>query len=170
MERRTSTRAGRDGEPRRDRAHLRWTCRHGVACSPGVGRRDHRRHRRRRLHRTAIASRRERQHDGVRLAGPLRRLVGGVLDWVFFTVLWILVFVVGNRCWDLRSVALIAASLAVTAAYQVAPVALRGRTLGKLIAGTRVVTVTDLAVPGWRRAICRRAVVVAPELLATPLP
>lgn len=56
------------------------------------------------------------------------------------------------------------------AGYQVVPVALWGRTPGKLVAGTRVARDPELGSPGWVSATTRWIVVIAPQLLVAPLP
>jgi uncharacterized RDD family membrane protein YckC len=58
----------------------------------------------------------------------------------------------------------------VAATYEIASVALWGRTIGKTITGTRVVAAADGSIPRWRRATVRWAVVVGPTVATVWLP
>jgi uncharacterized RDD family membrane protein YckC len=101
------------------------------------------------------------------IAARSRRVVGYVVDVIVVDV-GVLAFFAAVRVWsdgDGRIVrwAWLAAVLA--AAYEIVPVAVAGRTLGKLVAGTRVVVDGEGRVPGWGRAIARWAVPALPVLL-----
>ena len=94
------------------------------------------------------------------IAGLGRRLAGYVVDGVVLSPLSLLAFgTFGRARW-------LAAAVFVTgAAYRVCCVALWGRTLGKLIVGTRVVLETTRALPGWGAAARRWATEAAGGLM-----
>jgi uncharacterized RDD family membrane protein YckC len=102
------------------------------------------------------------------LAERWRRLIGAVVDGlvlVAFTLLWALTvrgvddlwlwWISGQVFW---------------LANEVLGVAVWGRTIGKLVVGTRVVTVDDEARPGWRRATIRMVVATGPSLVPIRIP
>ena len=88
------------------------------------------------------------------VAGAGRRFVGFLLDSAVITVVALVI----DRATSLPGLVV----PVLIAAYEIVPVACWGRTLGKTIAGTRVVAVGDESIPGWRRATLRWAVVVGP--------
>jgi len=101
---------------------------------------------------------------GFILASPGRRFLGAVVDQVAISpVIWLVVrsappsltrFLIG---------------FVASALYWILPVALWGRTIGKLVVGTRVMRTDELISPGWRVAIVRWSVVAVPDLVAIPL-
>jgi uncharacterized RDD family membrane protein YckC len=96
------------------------------------------------------------------LASGARRLLGYVVDVVVITAFSA---VIGRGILDLQSSSPIAVRLvlpALIAAYEIATVARWGHNLGKVAAGTLVVTRADGSMPGWRRATVRWAVHVGP--------
>ena len=91
------------------------------------------------------------------IAGPGRRLLGAAVDVAVWTIMDLgLTYSVLSG--DDAGVAHAVMMPAVTAAYEIVSVALWGRTIGKLVAGTRVVALESGAIPGWSRAILRWAV------------
>lgn len=106
------------------------------------------------------------------VAGPLRRLAGYVADAAVISVAQYLLFILASSSagghegtgapW---SGVMVAAFLA----YSVVPVALWGRTPGKVLAGTRVVSSDCHAVPGWGSAFTRWLVPAAPGFALGPL-
>jgi uncharacterized RDD family membrane protein YckC len=94
--------------------------------------------------------------DRAEVATPARRLLGYVVDSVLSTIVLGVVyrashahgFVPSSVRWG---------TIAIFAVYQIAGVALWGRTVGKLVARTVVVTEAG-EVPGWRRSVVRWAV------------
>jgi uncharacterized RDD family membrane protein YckC len=98
------------------------------------------------------------------------RLVGGTLDVVVLSVLYaVIVGVIAHRHAHLTAPLRLIAP-AVGAVYEVVPVALWGRTFGKLLAGTRVVAIDDEATPGWRSAAVRWLVPAVPTLIVGAVP
>ena len=91
------------------------------------------------------------------IAGPGRRLLGAVVDGALFVVLGAVLSYAGLSGHD-ALFAPDARKAGVIAAYEIVSVALWGRTIGKLVAGTRVVALETGAIPGWSRAALRWAV------------
>ncbi len=99
------------------------------------------------------------------LASGARRLVGYVIDVMLITAFS---FVIARGALDLHSSSPVAVRLVLPvliAMYEVVAVARWGRTLGKVAAGTLVVTRFDGSIPGWRRATVRWAVQVGPTFV-----
>jgi uncharacterized RDD family membrane protein YckC len=119
------------------------TRRHGK----GEGRR---RRRSRRLSRSAPHSRLEATRES--------RIVGEVVDWVLFGGLAAVMvgagLVVGLPSWELWILVVVGAPLLVTV-YEIAAIATWGMTLGRRLAGVRVVRADTLEAPGRRRAAIR---------------
>ena len=91
------------------------------------------------------------------IAGPGRRLLGAVVD----GAIWLAVgtgLSYAGLFGDGAAVARAVTMAGVIAAYEIVSVALWGRTIGKLVAGTRVVALESVATPGWSRAVLRWAV------------
>ena len=86
------------------------------------------------------------------IAGQGRRLAGYIVDGVVLSPLSLLAFgTSGHARW------LAAAMFAIGAVYRIFCVALWGRTPGKLIVGTRIVSATTRSRPGWGPAAKRWA-------------
>lgn len=104
------------------------------------------------------------------IAGPGRRLVGFAADEVIWSAFAVTAMASTGLGTDLTPVSV--ASSILLFAYRVVPVAIYGRTLGKVVAGTRVVRASDRALPGWRSAFVRWLVPSLPwtavALLGTP--
>ena len=91
------------------------------------------------------------------IAGFGRRLLGAVVDgaiWVVVGTGLSYVGLSGDDAAFARGVTM----ACVIAAYNIVSVALWGRTIGKVVAGTRVVALESGATPGWSRAVLRWAV------------
>ncbi|HET7490196.1 MAG TPA: RDD family protein [Acidimicrobiales bacterium] len=107
--------------------------------------------------------------DSPALAEPGRRLAGYVVDSIILGLVWLWTYVgVFHR--DRQAVAPQLVLTAWVALYHIVPVALRGRTPGKVAAGTKIVGAADHAVPGWRRAAIRWVVPAGPGLLVLLVP
>lgn len=109
------------------------------------------------------------EHDdgALPLAGPGQRLVGALVDSVVLgLLLWVsrAAFTPGPSKWAS------AFTLALGAAYEIVGVALWGRTVGKVVARTRVVMLDDRSIPGVAGATRRWVVPAAFGLLALALP
>lgn len=101
------------------------------------------------------------RHRGPAIASPSRRLLGFVVDAVLLAPLTIGLARGGFRRPHDVTVSGQLAALVVVACYQIVSVALWGRTLGKLVAGTKIVSAETFTTPGWRAAIVRWAVTAA---------
>ncbi len=91
------------------------------------------------------------------IAGPGRRLLGAVVD----GAVWLAVgtgLSYAGLSGDDAAFARAVTMAALIAAYEIVSVALWGRTIGKLVAGTRVVALESGATPGLSRAVLRWAV------------
>jgi uncharacterized RDD family membrane protein YckC len=95
------------------------------------------------------------------LASPLARLGGRLVDG-FLLLVVTAPALRGGWGWA-------AAVLVVTGAYEVVATAVWGRTVGKVVARTRVVDADTDALPSWRASIQRWLVPSAPDLLALVL-
>lgn len=109
----------------------------------------------------------DRQHDlrvdentGFIVAGPGRRFLGGVVDEVVALPVSALVL----RIVPVSSIRPVL-GLVMSVVFWILPVALYGRTIGKLVVGTRVMRIDGLAPPGWRVAGVRWGVLAVPGLL-----
>ncbi len=91
-----------------------------------------------------------------RVADPGPRLLGAVIDMVVLVVISVLGLQFGGGRFG---------PTVLVAAYEIAAVAVWGRTLGKLVVGTRVVSARDGGLPGWGSAVVRWAVPAAPTLV-----
>lgn len=91
------------------------------------------------------------------IAGPGRRLLGSLVDGAVWTVVGLGLSFTGLSGDD-AGFAHDVTMAGVIAAYEIVSVALWGRTIGKLVAGTRVVALASGAPPGWSRAALRWAV------------
>jgi hypothetical protein len=100
-------------------------------------------------------------HRGPAIASPSRRLLGFVVDAVLLAPLTISLARGGFQRPHEVTVRGQLAALTVVACYEIVSVALWGRTLGKLVAGTKIVSAETLTTPGWRAAIVRWAVTAA---------
>jgi uncharacterized RDD family membrane protein YckC len=80
------------------------------------------------------------------VASPTRRLVGGLIDWLVITVGTVIASRAGAPNW------LIVAAFGV---YVVIATAVVGRTIGKLVVGTKVIAADDGRVPGFLRSSLR---------------
>jgi len=93
------------------------------------------------------------------VAGNGRRLVGAYIDGLVGAAIGFGVLRATFGSLTHRGLVARGLGLLVTAGYWVPSAAVWGRTVGKLVAGTRVALVDDAAaVPGWRRATVRWAV------------
>jgi len=95
------------------------------------------------------------------LASPSRRLGGAVIDGVLFVIGALVLLIVGNQWsgWPAR----VAFTLPFVL-YQVAAIAVWGRTLGKAAMGTKVVREEDRGPVGWGAALARWAVPAVPGI------
>ena len=91
------------------------------------------------------------------IAGPGRRLLGAVVDGVVWTGVRAGLSYAGPFGDD-AALALDVTMIGLIAAYGIVSTALWGRTIGKLVAGTRVVGLESGATPGWSPAVLRWAV------------
>ena len=91
------------------------------------------------------------------IAGPGRRLLGAVVDGAVWTVMSMGLSYADPFGGD-AALAHEVTMAGVIAAYEIVSVALWGRTIGKLVAGTRVVALESGATPGWSPAALRWAV------------
>jgi uncharacterized RDD family membrane protein YckC len=86
------------------------------------------------------------------------RIVGEAVDWLLFGGLVAVMvgvgLVMGLPPWALWVLALVGAPALLTV-YEVAAIAMWGMTLGKRVAGVRVLRADTLEAPGWRRAAIR---------------
>ena len=109
----------------------------------------------------------------VPLASPSRRLAARAVDWAVGAFAWIVISMLSNpwapgghpitRFYTAFAVgALIVLGLGVC--YEIAMIAWRGQTVGKAVAGVRVVRAADGMDPGAMRAALRWLVVAAPRL------
>lgn len=105
----------------------------------------------------------ERHVDRFGIASRSQRLMGFIVDAVLGTVLFaggLAVFGVSGheaiRRTSPRGTALAVGLAVAVGAYEVVGIAVWGRTLGKLVAGTQV-TATDGTMPGWSRSLRRWA-------------
>ena len=103
--------------------------------------------------------------ETVQLAGPLARLGARVLDIIILIAAYVvigLVFVGGAVVsGDTSGVSLLGATvliLMIGLGYEVIQIAVWGQTLGKRVAGVRVVNAAHGGLPGWGKAIGRWAV------------
>ena len=97
------------------------------------------------------------------LASPGRRFLGFLVDYLVFSpVAWLL-----QRSVEAR-VAHTAVVAAVGIAYWAAPDAWWGRTVGKLVVGTRVQRLDGVRPPGWKVALVRWGTVALPGYLLIP--
>ena len=92
------------------------------------------------------------------IAGPGRRLLGAAVDGAIWLAVGTGLSYAGLSGGDDAAVACGVTMAGVVAAYQIVSVALSGRTIGKLVAGTRVVALGSGATPGWSPAVLRWAV------------
>ena len=91
------------------------------------------------------------------IAGPGRRLLGAGVD----GAMWLAVgtgLSYAGLSGDDAAVARGVTMAGLVAAYQIVSGALSGRTIGKLVASTRVVALESGATPGWSQAVLRWAV------------
>ena len=109
----------------------------------------------------------------VQLASPGRRLAARAVDWAVGAVSWIVISILSNSSvpssdpitrfyTSLAIGALIVLGLG--ACYEIAMIAFRGQTIGKAVAGARVVRADDGMDPGAMRSTLRWLVVAAPRL------
>jgi uncharacterized RDD family membrane protein YckC len=89
---------------------------------------------------------------------PGRRNLAELVDWIVFVgvgaVMVGIGFVLGLPSWGLWVVAIFGAPVLLTI-YEVVAIAMWGATLGKRLAGVRVLRADTLEPPGWRRAAIR---------------
>ncbi|MCA1831419.1 MAG: RDD family protein [Actinobacteria bacterium] len=99
-------------------------------------------------------------HTAVTYASPLRRLAGRIIDTVVVVAVPMLIAGAATET-SSDAVFVAAVSAAVvgfSAVYEITLVALFGRTLGKLVTGTKVLASWDLQRPGWSKSAARWAV------------
>lgn len=94
------------------------------------------------------------------VASPGRRLLGAFVDGMIFLVVGLPAFAAGAE-----GTAFAVTWLMLVAIYEVVLVATRGQTLGKLLAGTRVVDHNGQRLPAWSQAVARWLVPSVPALL-----
>ena len=107
----------------------------------------------------------------VQLASPGRRLAARAVDWAIGTFAWIVVSILTNppassdpiTFYNSFAIAALIV-LGLGACYEISMIAFRGQTIGKAVAGARVVRADDGMVPGAMRATLRWLVVAAPRL------
>ena len=109
----------------------------------------------------------------VQLASPGRRLAARAVDWAIGAFAWIVISILSNpsvpgsdpitRFYTALAIgALIVLGLG--GCYEIAMIAFRGQTIGKAVAGARVVRADDGMDPGAMRSTLRWLVVAAPRL------
>ena len=91
------------------------------------------------------------------IAGPGRRLLGAAVDGAAWAVVGIGLSYAGLSGDDAAVVRTVT-MVGLVAAYEIVGVALWGRTIGKLVASTRVVALESGSTPGWSQACLRWAV------------
>ena len=107
---------------------------------------------------------------GPKLAAPVRRVLGFMVDQIIFGVIFLIILSrsgittatgFGDPVYD-RSVLIL---FAMELIYPVVLIALIGQTVGCLVARIRIVRQEDASVPGWGRAVRRVAVANLPGLV-----
>ena len=105
-----------------------------------------------------------------RLATPMRRLGGFVVDQAIFVVIFVIILSrsglngsagFGNPSYDRAALILFAMELV----YPTVLIALLGQTVGCMVARVRIVRQEDAGIPGWSRAARRVAVANLPGLV-----
>lgn len=91
------------------------------------------------------------------IAGPGRRLLGAALDVGLWAAVGIGLSYAGMSGDDAAVVRAVTMA-GLVAGYEIVAVAVWSRTIGKLVAGTRVVALESGATPGWLQAFLRWAV------------
>ena len=108
------------------------------------------------------------------LASLGSRLGARILDWILISVAIGILAVIGivgaiatgDEAGFIAVVfGLALAVLVVTLLYEMTMIAVRGQTVGKMMAGARVVRATDGGVPGWGKSIGRWLILVGPVLI-----
>ncbi len=89
------------------------------------------------------------------LASPGRRFFGFVVDYLVSAPMFMLLWKLGPGMWPQKVI-----FYALSVGYWVVPTARWGRSVGKLVVGTRVQRIDGVAPPGWRVAVVRWGLLV----------
>ena len=106
--------------------------------------------------------------DIVELARPLTRLVARIIDGAIFVLISLIPLVVGLQDLDDFTDQPLGVTLALTAiglAYEVALVATRGQTVGKMARKIKIIRAGDGQLPGWDMSTVRWLVPAVPGLV-----